>query len=368
MNSTSQQQQKTILVMAGGTGGHVFPALAVAHKLQQQGCRIEWLGTERGIESEVVVKANIPITFIRVAGLRGKGLLRKLLAPVKLLGALAQSLLAVRRIKPVCVLGMGGFASGPGGIAAWLLRKPLVIHEQNAVAGMTNRLLKPFANYVLAAFPGAFGDNSKSKVITVGNPLRDAITKLNEAHDASATAAEKLHLLVLGGSLGAQVLNEVVPQAIALMPEAKRPEVWHQTGKNNDKATVEAYQATQLDARVDPFVHDMEQAYQWADIIVCRSGALTVSEIASVGLASILVPYPHAVDDHQTRNAGFLEQAGAAVIVPQSQLTANRLAELLTDQFSERDRIIEMSERARAVAQNDAAERVAEHCMEVCHA
>lgn len=362
--SHPEQQQKTILVMAGGTGGHVFPALAVARKLQQQGCRIEWLGTERGIESEVVVKANIPITYIGVAGLRGTGLIRKVQAPFKLLWALMQSLMAVLRIKPVCVLGMGGFASGPGGVAAWMLRRPLVIHEQNAVAGMTNRMLKPFANRVLAAFPGAFEEDRD--VIAVGNPLRDTISRLSEA--SSAPGQGKLRLLVLGGSLGARVLNEVVPRAIALMPQAKRPEVWHQTGKHNEQVTAQAYQSEQLEARVDTFIHDMEQAYQWADVIVCRSGALTVSEIACVGLASILVPYPHAVDDHQTRNAGFLEQAGAAVIVPQSQFTADSLAQLLTNQFSERDRITDMSEKARAVAQKDAAERVAEYCLEVCHA
>lgn len=371
MNQAPEQMEnrsKTILVMAGGTGGHVFPALAVAHTMQQRGWRIEWLGTERGIESEVVEQANIPITYIRVAGLRGKGLLRRLSAPFKLVGALLQSITAMRRIDPACVLGMGGFASGPGGIAAWLRGTPLVIHEQNAVAGMTNRILYRFARRVLAAFPGAFGELSSDKERCVGNPLRQAITALPEPSTRMGGRQGPLRMLVLGGSLGAQVLNRVVPEALAMMAEEQRPEIWHQTGRNNSEETQTQYRNSGLAARVDDFIHDMDEAYRWADLIVCRAGALTVAEIACVGLAAILVPYPHAVDDHQTENARFLERAGAAVIVPQSDFNAERLAGLLAGGFGVRAQVLTMAEKARNVAQLDAAEQVADYCMEVCHA
>lgn len=356
-------QGKTVLVMAGGTGGHVFPALATAEVLQQQGLNIEWLGTERGIESDLVPKAGIPLTCIRVAGLRGKGKLSLLLAPFKLVIALCQALNAVRRLNPVCVLGMGGFASGPGGLAAWLLRKPLVIHEQNAVAGMTNTYLSRLAKKVLTAFPKALGEKSEQ----VGNPLRGAIIDSPAPEERMAERSGKLRLLVLGGSLGAQALNEVVPAALANMSESERPEVWHQAGKRNLTSAEQAYQTQQIEGRVVAFIDDMAAAYQWADVVICRAGALTVSELACVGVASILVPYPHAVDDHQTANARFLENNDAAIIVPQSQLTAERLAELLTTEFSDRARILQRANNARAVAQNDAAQRVASYCLELCN-
>ncbi|MEZ5524627.1 MAG: undecaprenyldiphospho-muramoylpentapeptide beta-N-acetylglucosaminyltransferase [Pseudomonadales bacterium] len=353
----------TVLVMAGGTGGHVFPALATAEALQAQGMRIEWLGTERGIESDLVPKAGIPITYIRVAGLRGKGKLSLLLAPFKLLVALCQALAAVKRIKPVCVLGMGGFASGPGGLAAWLLRKPLVIHEQNAIAGMTNTYLARLARRVLTAFPNALGD----KGIQVGNPLRGNIVESPEPEQRLSGRSGNIRLLVLGGSLGAQALNETVPAALARMAEDERPEVWHQAGKRNLADAERAYQTQQVAGRVVPFIEDMAAAYQWADVVVCRAGALTVSELACVGLPAILVPFPHAVDDHQTANARFLENSGAAVIVPQVELTAERLAGLLKDEFCDRQQILERARRARSVARLDAAEQVASHCLEFCH-
>jgi UDP-N-acetylglucosamine--N-acetylmuramyl-(pentapeptide) pyrophosphoryl-undecaprenol N-acetylglucosamine transferase len=353
----------TVLVMAGGTGGHVFPALATAEALQAQGMRIEWLGTERGIESDLVPKAGIPITYIRVAGLRGKDKLSLLLAPFKLLVALCQALAAVKRIKPVCVLGMGGFASGPGGLAAWLLRKPLVIHEQNAIAGMTNTYLARLARRVLTAFPNALGD----KGIQVGNPLRGNIVESPEPEQRLSGRSGNIRLLVLGGSLGAQALNETVPAALARMAEDERPEVWHQAGKRNLVDAERAYQTQQVAGRVVPFIEDMAAAYQWADVVVCRAGALTVSELACVGLPAILVPFPHAVDDHQTANARFLENSGAAVIVPQVELTAERLAGLLKDEFCDRQQILERARRARSVARLDAAEQVASHCLEFCH-
>ena len=354
---------KTILIMAGGTGGHVFPALATAEILQQEGLNIEWLGTERGIESDLVPKAGIRLTCIRVAGLRGKGKLSMLLAPFKLIIALCQALSAIRRLNPVCVLGMGGFASGPGGLAAWLLRKPLVIHEQNAVAGMTNTYLTHLAQRVLTAFPYALGEKSEQ----VGNPLRGAIIDSRAPEERMSQRSGKLRLLVLGGSLGAQVLNDVVPAALVNMIESERPEVWHQAGKRNLTDAEKAYQTQQVEGRVVAFIDDMAAAYQWADVVVCRAGALTVSELACVGVASILVPYPHAVDDHQTANARFLENNDAAIIVPQSQLTAERLAELLTTEFSDRARNLQRAKNARAVAQNNAAQSVALSCMELCH-
>lgn len=368
LDSTVTQREKTILVMAGGTGGHVFPALAVAQELAGRGWRVEWLGTKRGIESQVVEQNGIPINYIRVAGLRGKGLRKLIMAPFKLIDALLQSIAVIRRVKPACVLGMGGFASGPGGIAAWLLRRPLVIHEQNAVAGMTNRLLRPFARIVLAAFPGAFGKDEAHGEQCIGNPLRKGITELEEPARRLAQRQGPLRLLVLGGSLGAAVLNERVPQAIGLLRPEQQPEVWHQTGRNNRESTEEAYRQLGVAVKVDEFIQDMAAAYQWADFIVCRAGALTVSEIAGVGLAAILVPYPHAVDDHQSANARYLEQVGAAVMVAQSELTAERLAELLGGDFADRSKVITMAQQAREVAKTDAAQRVADYCVEACYA
>ena len=359
---------KTILVMAGGTGGHVFPALAVAHRLRQLGWNIEWLGTEQGIEAQVVKQANISLNYIRVAGLRGKGLIRRFIAPFQLVRALLQSLSVVSKIKPACVLGMGGFASGPGGLAAWCLGKPLVIHEQNAIAGMTNRILSRFARRVLTAFPGAFGTKSSVQEYCVGNPLRQAITELPPPAERMQGREGQLRMLILGGSLGAQVLNQRLPQAMALMEPQQRLEIWHQTGKNNSGVVLAEYQQLNVAARVDDFIQNMDEAYAWADLIVCRAGALTVSEIACVGLASILVPYPHAVDDHQTANAGFLESAGAALIIPEPQLTAQHLAEVLIERFSVRSQLLQMAENARQLARLDATDQVANHCLELCHA
>ncbi len=358
-----QQAQNCVLIMAGGTGGHVFPALAVAARLAAAGVHVEWLGTQAGIESKLVVKHGIPITYISVAGLRGKGVPSLLLAPFKLLHSIYQSARAISRLQPACVLGMGGFASGPGGMAAWLLRKPLVIHEQNAVAGLTNRILARLARRVFVAFPDAFGDRKAS---CVGNPLRESLLHLATPTQRMANRQGSVRVLVLGGSLGAQALNETVPQALALMDTQARPEIWHQAGERKHAAALACYESLGVEARVVAFIDDMEEAYQWADLIICRAGALTVSEIASVGLASILVPYPHAVDDHQTLNARFLERAGAAVIVPEPELTPTRLRDLVIE-MGNRDRLLTMAMSAYGAAQRDAAEQVANYCMEICH-
>ena len=372
MNTAAQPT--TMLVMAGGTGGHVFPALAAAAELQQRGVHIEWLGTRAGIEAELVPKHGISINYINVAGLRGKGVKSLLLAPFKLTQALWQALKIVRKTRPVAVLGMGGFATGPGGVAARLLGKPLVIHEQNAIAGMTNRWLAKVANRVLEAFPGTFA--ASNKVTCVGNPVRAEIAQLTPPAERLGDHQGPLRVLVLGGSLGATALNEIVPQALALLAEQvaenAQPQVRHQTGKRNYEMAVEAYQQAGASAEISPFVDDMAAAYGWADVVICRAGALTVSEIASAGLASFLVPYPHAVDDHQTANAQFLAEAGAAQICQQVELTAQNLMAWLHDMVGNRAKVITQAEQARSLACADAAQQVAEHCMQIslehCHA
>ncbi|MCE3285272.1 MAG: murG, partial [Steroidobacteraceae bacterium] len=295
--------RKVALVMAGGTGGHVFPALATARVLQRHGFDVVWLGTERGIEARLVPAAGIPIEWLSVSGLRGKGIAALLTAPVRLLVALSQAMRAIRKHQPRVVLGAGGFASGPGGIAAWLLRRPLVVHEQNAVAGMTNRVLARFATRVLEGFPGSFGRGVKAE--RVGNPVRPEIVAVPPPERRYAGREGHARLLVFGGSQGAARLNAVLPAAVGELPVALRPEVLHQTGRHNYEETVQAYRARGIEADVRPFIDDMASAYGWADLAVCRSGALTVAELAAAGVPALLVPFPAAVDDHQTRNAEY---------------------------------------------------------------
>jgi UDP-N-acetylglucosamine--N-acetylmuramyl-(pentapeptide) pyrophosphoryl-undecaprenol N-acetylglucosamine transferase len=344
-----------ILVMAGGTGGHVFPALAVADELRARGVEVSWLGTRAGLEAEVVPRAGFAIDYIRVSGLRGKGAVSWLLAPARLLLALGQGFAVMRRRAPAAVLGMGGFASGPGALAAWLLRRPLVIHEQNARAGLTNRLLTPLAARVLEAFPATFAPTPK--VLATGNPLRREFLVQRE----KAAHGGPLRLLVVGGSLGAAHFNSVVPQALAAMERGRRPEVWHQAGKRHIEAARAAYAAAGIDARVEPFIEDMAGAYHWADVVLCRAGAMTVSELAAAGVASILVPFPFAVDDHQTANAHYLADQDAAVLLPQAQMTTTRLAELLSGLTPAR--LQAMAARARRLARLDATARVADECL-----
>lgn len=351
-----------IVIMAGGTGGHVFPALAVAQELQRRGAEVSWLGTRHGIEAELVPQAGIAIDYITIAGLRGKGALGWLLAPLRLLRALWQALLVLRRRAPAAVLGLGGFASGPGGVAAWLQRRPLLIHEQNAVPGLTNRLLARIAYRVLEGFPGTFAG-----ALATGNPVRAAIVGAAAPAERFAGRSGALRLLVVGGSLGAMALNETVPAALALLPAGQRPQVRHQSGKRHLAALQEFYRNAGVEAELLPFIDDMAAAYAWADLVVCRSGALTVGELAAVGVASILVPFPHAVDDHQTRNAAYLVDAGAAELVGQEQLNAQRLAAQLQvyvdDAAAGRKRLLAMAEAARALARPDATALVAEQCL-----
>ena len=357
------EQPLKVLLMAGGTGGHVFPALAVADELRSRGVQVAWLGTRKGIEADVVPKAGIDISFINVAGLRGKGVVGWLLAPFKLLQALWQGLSVLRKLKPAVVLGMGGFVTGPGGIAAWLLRRPLVIHEQNAIAGLTNKMLMPFATKVLEGFPGTL---PSAKTVHTGNPVRTAIG--SEQKEKAVTPRQKtiIHLLVVGGSLGAKALNEVVPAALAQLSKEQRPKVWHQTGKKNIDETLNLYQSKGLDAKVEPFIVNMAAAYAWADLVLCRAGALTIAELAIAGVPSILVPYPHAVDDHQTSNAKYLVSKGAGVLVQQNELTVNRLLELLKE--LDLVRLNKMAEAARALALPEATKKVADLCLEVARA
>jgi UDP-N-acetylglucosamine--N-acetylmuramyl-(pentapeptide) pyrophosphoryl-undecaprenol N-acetylglucosamine transferase len=354
---SASANKRPVLIMAGGTGGHVFPALAVAAELSARGVAVAWLGTRRGLEARVVPAAGYPLETMRVSGLRGKGVLRLLLAPFMLVVALLQALLIQLRLRPCAVLGMGGFAAGPGGVIAWLLRRPLLVHEQNSVAGMTNRWLLPFARTVMEAFPGSLP--AKYHPVHTGNPVRAEITQLPSPAERFAARSGALRVLVIGGSLGAHALNETVPAAVQQLAAGQSLQLYHQTG-SADVATVQAaYAAFDMDARVDAFIEDMAAAYAWADVVICRAGALTVAELAVVGVASILVPYPHATDDHQTGNARFLADAGAAILMPQATLTADKLAGLLTDFLEQRGLLEEMAARAQALALPDAARRVA---------
>ena len=358
---------RRVLIMAGGTGGHVFPALAVAEELRARGITVSWLGTRRGIEADLVPGADFPLHFIDVVGLRGKsGVVGKLKAPFGLLKALWQAIGVVRSVGPQCVLGFGGFASGPGGLAARLLGKPLVIHEQNAVAGTTNRILQKLATRVLQAFP-----NALAKGEHCGNPVRREISAL-EAPQSRLSLVEgplvegrRPRLLVLGGSLGALAINQVLPEALALLPVTARPTVVHQCGQKHFDVTRKAYEDAGVDAEVVAFVDDMAAAYGAADFVICRAGALTVSELTAAGLGSVLIPYPHAIDDHQSENARWLVDNDAAVMMQQKDLNPEALATLLKELLVNKQQLVAMAVAARALALPDAVSTVADVCEEV---
>ena len=353
---------RSVLIMAGGTGGHVFPALAAAHSLQQQGIQVEWLGTRRGIEARLVPAANIPIHYITVSGLRGKGIVDILKACYQVVVALWQSLKVLRQVRPVCVLGMGGFASGPGGLAAWLSGKPLVIHEQNAVAGTTNRLLAKLARRVLQGYPLPLGGDKGEHI---GNPVRGEIVRLPVPSERGIGSTGNLKLLVLGGSLGAKPINDILPATLAQMDETSRPEVWHQAGRDHDESVRALYQQHDVRARVEAFVDDMASAYAWADIVICRAGALTVAELSAAGTAAVMVPLPYAIDDHQTANARWLSDDRAGILLPQSEMTVKNLSNILQQFHTDRSALLAMASKARAKAKTDAAEQVAATCLEV---
>lgn len=351
-----------VTVLAGGTGGHVFPALATAQELARRGWEVCWLGVPDSFEARLVPSYGFALDLVPVRKMRGQGLGSWLTAPLHLATALFHSARALRRRRPGVVLGMGGFVSGPAGLASRLLGYPLVIHEQNAIPGLTNRWLARIATRVLEAFPGSFPPPRHAQ--PVGNPVRRGIVDVAPPEARLAGREGPLHLLVVGGSLGAQVLNETVPAALARLPAAQRPVVRHQAGRGKVAAAEQAYRAADADATVSEFLDDMAEAYAWADLVVCRAGALTVSELAAAGDAAVLVPYPHAVDDHQTRNAAYLADAGAALLVPQAALTADGLAATLAELLGDRPRLLAMAQAARRLARPDAAERVADVCEE----
>ncbi|GAB7541857.1 undecaprenyldiphospho-muramoylpentapeptide beta-N-acetylglucosaminyltransferase [Cupriavidus sp. CuC1] len=349
---------RTLLVMAGGTGGHVFPGLAVARALREQGWRVVWLGNRTGMEATLVPKYDIPMEFIQFGGLRGKGPLTMLLLPLNLLRAFWQSLQALRRVRPDVVLGMGGYITFPAGMMASLLGRPLVLHEQNSIAGLANKVLAKVADRVLCAFPNALPDSEWT-----GNPVRDEVAHMPAPEARYDSRTGPLRLLVVGGSLGAAALNEVVPKALALLPQDERPLVKHQAGAKQIDALRANYQAAGVAAETLPFIDDMAAAYAQADLVICRAGAMTVSEVAAAGVAALFVPFPHAVDDHQTTNAQFLSAQDAALLVQQNELTASGLAQTLAS--LSRPRLREMAHQARGLAKPDATRRVAEICSQM---
>ncbi len=354
---------RKIMIMAGGTGGHVIPALAIAGQLRSSR-EIVWLGTKRGIEARLVPAAGYPVEWIQVEGLRGKGAAGWLASPVTLVRAVRQARAALRRRRPGVVLGCGGFASGPGGIAAWLTGAPLVIHEQNAVAGLTNRWLARIASRIAEGFPGSFP--ASRGALYVGNPVRPEIAGLPPPRQRFEPRNGPMRLFVFGGSQGASALNRLVPAAVALLPESRRPRVLHQSGARERESTEAAYRAAGIQAEVCEYIDDMAAAYANADLVVSRAGASTVAELAAAGVGSILVPFPAAVDDHQTRNAEWLGRVSAAQVVSESGLTAEELANRLATLFGNgRSRLLAMAEAARALAVTNAAQRVAELCLAV---
>ncbi|WP_029048074.1 undecaprenyldiphospho-muramoylpentapeptide beta-N-acetylglucosaminyltransferase [Cupriavidus sp. amp6] len=351
-------QPRTLLVMAGGTGGHVFPGLAVAHALREQGWNIVWLGNRTGMEATLVPKHDIPMEFIQFGGLRGKGLVTKFLLPLSLLRAFWQSIGALRRVKPNVVLGMGGYITFPAGMMASLLGRPLVLHEQNSIAGLANKVLAKVADRVLCAFPDTLPGGE-----WIGNPVREELAHLDAPESRYDQRTGPLRILVVGGSLGAAALNEVVPKAIALLPESERPVVTHQAGAKQIDTLRANYAAAQVPAQTLPFIDDMARAYADADLVICRAGAMTVSEVAAAGVAALFVPFPHAVDDHQTTNAKFLSSQGAALLVQQDDLTAEGLAQTIASLT--RPQLKDMARLARGLAKPEATRRVAEVCSQL---
>ena len=351
-----------VLIMAGGTGGHVFPALALARLLRAQSLEVIWLGTRRGLEARVVPAECIPIEWLSIGGLRGKSAMTLLAAPFRLTLALIQALGVMGRHRPRVVVGLGGFVTGPGGVAAWLTRRPIVIHEQNAVAGFTNRCLARLAREVLEAFPGSFGEEVHARAI--GNPVRHDILSVAPPAARFAARSGAIRILVIGGSQGATRLNAIVPFALARL-SGIGVEVRHQGGERWIDSARQNYATAGVRAEVKPFIENMAEAYGWADIVICRSGALTVSELAAAGVAAVLVPFPAAVDDHQTRNAQYLVNEGAAVLIAERDLTAERLAEQLQRLCAGRGKLLAMAERARLLARPRAAEELAESCIKL---
>ena len=363
MNNT----RSPVMIFAGGTGGHVFPALAVAKQIEQQSVPVIWVGTKHGIEAKVVPNAGFKIEWISVNGLRGKNVTTYLFAPFKLTLASLQVTWLLIKHRPCAVLGMGGFVAGPGGLIAALMRKPLIIHEQNAIAGLTNRILAPFAKRILTGFPSTF---VRKNVEVLGNPVRSEISQMQRTQNIADPDSRPLNILIFGGSLGAQALNETVPVAMAevqqALPIGLKPEIWHQAGENKQKSTRDIYASYGVEARVDAFIENMQNAYAWADLAICRAGAITVAELSVAGIGAVFIPYPYAVDDHQTANAVALVNAGAAVMIDEKNLTATQLANVLSDLLNNRTKIKSFAEAAGTFAKPQAARDVAKVCLQAC--
>ena len=352
---------RTILIMAGGTGGHIYPGLAVADALHEQGWKVVWLGAPNSMEADLVPKHGYPVAWVNFTGVRGKGILRLITLPFTLLRALGQSADAIFRYRPDVVLGMGGYITMPGGLMAALLRRPLVIHEQNSIAGMSNKILAIIATRVLSGFPGVL-----KNTLWCGNPVRADIASLAEPQVRYGARSGKLNVLVVGGSLGAQALNEALPNALAKLREQERPSVIHQTGKKHFESVQQLYAQAGVEADVRPFLDDMANQYAKADLVICRAGALTIAELAAAGVASMLIPFPFAVDDHQSGNARFLSDQGAAVLLPQKELSAETLTQLLREM--NRGKLLRMAQAARKLAKPEATQVVVSVCQELAEA
>ena len=352
---------KTILIMAGGTGGHIFPGLAVAEVMRARGWRVVWMGAPTGMEADLVPRNGYEMAWVRFQGVRGKGLAAFLLLPGRLLVAFWQAAAVIRRIRPDVLLGMGGYIAFPGGMMAVFLGRPLVIHEQNAIAGTTTRMLAKLADRVLTSFPAAFGP--RAGALVTGNPIRAALSNVPHPQTRFAERSGPLRITVLGGSLGARALNETLPQVFAALRFDERPQVVHQTGRQHADEVEKRYGALAVDARVVAFIDDMAEQLAWTDLVICRAGATTLAEIAAVGVGSVLIPFPFAIDDHQTRNARLLADGGAAILLPQSDLTVERLTDCVRG--LDRMRLLTMACAARALGRPDAAERVADVCVQV---
>jgi len=349
---------KTILIMAGGTGGHVFPGLAVADEMRGRGWNVVWMGARSGIEARLVPAHGYPVEWIRAAALRGKGFAAKVLLPLNLLLGFWQSARAIFRIRPDVVLGMGGYVAFPGGMMASLFARPFAVHEQNAIAGLTNRVLAGVADKSLAAFPHALKNAEWT-----GNPVRAEIAAIAQPAARYAGRNGPLRLLVVGGSLGAQALNDAVPKALALIPEEARPAVLHQSGEKNLDVLNSNYRSSGVRGELVAFIEDMARCYAEADLVICRAGAMTIAELSAGGMASVLVPFPHAVDDHQSANARFLSEQGAAILVAQEKLTPKSLADLIRS--LDRKALLAMAEKARVLGKPEAARVVADRCVEL---
>jgi len=345
-----------VLILAGGTGGHIFPGLAVAAALRGRGIDVAWMGSKRGLETRLVPAAGIALTAIDIRGLRGQGVLSLVTAPLRLLRALLQAWRALRILRPRAAISFGGYAAGPGGLAAWLSGCPLLVHEQNSIAGVTNRLLARLARRVLAGFPAAL-----PAAEWLGNPVRQVIANLPPPSVRWAERSESPRVLVIGGSQGAHALNQALPRALAGIAGAV--EVRHQCGERMLESARQAYLDAGVSARVEAFIEHMDEAYGWADLVVCRAGALTIAELAAAGVGALLVPFPRAVDDHQTHNARWLVEAGAAECIAESDQLSVQLGARLADLLADRARTLRMAEAARALAKIDAAERVADACL-----